>query len=287
MLVIAGVIIGLSFGQTAKLAGMVGATEWYKQMGFAVLVEILFAVSLLIRANQRASGKHVPWFLHIGYFGLLGVVTIINMAVLYQMHPYAGPFVGALISAAMLYTESIFVWINTDADRPHKKSVRELKREAKREVKEAQIIQEIEYMKYEAKKPNLKLIKKARKAEEKRKKIEADGLPEFFTQKPEPVPEVVPEPVTIVQEPEEVAEVVPIRRPIGFHTEKPQPKVKAPAPHFQPNKQARAEALQKAKELFNELGRIPEPRELMQAGLSKHYAGWAREQLKNVGDGIE
>jgi hypothetical protein len=239
MAVIALVIIGLSFGQTGKLAAIVGATEWYKQVGFAILVEILFALSLLKRANQRASGKHVPWFLNLGYYGLLGAITVINMSVLYQTHPIAGPFVGGLISAGMLYVESIFVWEHTDADRPAKKSPKQLMREAKREIQEEEIMQLIEYLKYESRKPRLKLIKRARRDERKRKRVESgesiwpwvksedEGLPEYFRREPEPTPQIEAEPVepVIVQEPEpepeekHTAEVVPIKRPIGFHVE--------------------------------------------------------------------
>jgi hypothetical protein len=245
MILIAVVIVSLSFNQTAELAKMVGATEKHQKFGFAVLVEILFAFSLLVRSNQRASGKHVPWLLHAGYFGMLGVVTIINMSVLYQKHPVAGPFVGALISAAMLYVESLFVWINVDADRPARKTPKQLMREAKREIEEEKIIQKIEYLKWKAKKPDLSLIKMARRDEEKRRRIETGKswlswpwkesieekeLPEYFRRKPEPTPEIEAEPVepVIVQEPEpepeseqekHIAEVVPIKRPIGFHVE--------------------------------------------------------------------
>jgi hypothetical protein len=232
MLFIAGVIICLSFSQTAKLAAMVGATEWYKQIGFAFLIEILFAVSLLIRANQRASEKHVPTFIHVGYYSLLGVITIINMTVLYQTHPVAGPFVGGLISLGMIYTESLFVAINTDLDQPRKKSAKQLRKEAEREIEEEKTIQEIQWMRWEAKHADPKLIKKARKAEKARKRIESgksfwpwaksedEGLPEYFRREPEPTPEIEAEPVepVIVQE-KHTAEVVPIKRPIGFHVE--------------------------------------------------------------------
>lgn len=292
MLLIAGVIVALSFGQTAKLAEMVGATEWYKKIGFAVLVEILFTISLLTRANQRASGKHVPWFLNVGYYGMLTTITVINITVLYRIHPIAGPFVGGLISAAMLYTESLFVWLNTDADKPHQKSLRSRKREAKRQVKEMKEIQKIEWLKWEAQKPDLKLIRMARKAEEKRKEVVGDGLPEFFLQlqKKEPIKEIVAElhetqPKTVdVQDQKEAKELVPFRRQIGFHMERTDhaadPKPKSPAPLFQPNMEARAKAIETAKKLKEELGRLPKQRELMENGLSEYYAKWARQELK-------
>jgi uncharacterized membrane protein YdcZ (DUF606 family) len=292
MLLIAGVIVALSFGQTAKLAEMVGATEWYKKIGFAVLVEILFTISLLTRANQRARGKHVPWFLNVGYYGMLTTITVINITVLYRIHPIAGPFVGGLISAAMLYTESLFVWLNTDADKPHQKSLRSRKREAKRQVKEMKEIQKIEWLKWEAQKPDLKLIRMARKAEEKRKEVVGDGLPEFFLQlqKKEPIKEIVAElhetqPKTVdVQDQKEAKELVPFRRQIGFHMERTDhaadPKPKSPAPRFQPNMEARAKAIETAKKLKEELGRLPKQRELMENGLSEYYAKWARQELK-------
>jgi hypothetical protein len=225
MLFIAGVIICLSFSQTAKLAEMVGATEWYKQIGFAFLIEILFAVSLLIRANQRASEKHVPTFIHVGYYSLLGVITIINMTVLYQTHPVAGPFVGGLISLGMIYTESLFVAINTDLDQPRKKSAKQLRREAEKEIEEERTIQEIAWMQYEAKQPSLSLIKKVRKAEQARAKVIEQGLPAYFLQEPEPIPQIIAEPV---ETPQETAEIVPLKRTIGFHAEMSNEGVRTP-----------------------------------------------------------
>lgn len=245
MLGFAAVIIGLSFGQTKEFVAKAGATNIFHQIGFAVGIEILFGFTLLTRSNQRAQRKNVPLFLNVAYIGLLGSITFINMSVLYEIHPVAGPFLGALITGTMVYVESLFVWINVDADRPARKTPKQLMREAKREIEEEKIIQKIEYLKWKAKKPDLSLIKMARRDEEKRRRIETGKswlswpwkesieekeLPEYFRRKPEPTPEIEAEPVepVIVQEPEpepeseqekHIAEVVPIKRPIGFHVE--------------------------------------------------------------------
>lgn len=242
MLGFAAVIIGLSFGQTKEFVAKAGATNIFHQIGFAVGIEILFGFTLLTRANQRAQRKNVPLFLNIAYIGLLGAITFINMSVLYEIHPVAGPFLGALITGTMVYVESLFVWLNTDADQPSRKTPKQLMREAKREIREEEIIQLVEYLKFEARKPSLNLIKRARRDERKRKRIESgesifpwvksedEGLPEYFRRKPEPTPEIEAEPVepVIVQEPgpgpgseqeKHTAEVVPIKRPIGFHVE--------------------------------------------------------------------
>jgi hypothetical protein len=110
MIGIAVIIICLSFGQTKELAAMAGFVKMYHKIGFAIAIEILFAFTLLTRANQRAQKKNVPWFLNAAYYGLLGSITFINMTVLYKMHPIAGPFLGALITGTMLYVESLLVW---------------------------------------------------------------------------------------------------------------------------------------------------------------------------------
>lgn len=159
--------------------------------------------------------------------------------------------------------------------------------EVKQEIKEEKAMQRIEWMKWEARKPDLKLIRKARAEEEKRKTVVGESLPEFFRQlqKEEPMKELIvelekTEPKTIdVQEPEhEQAEVVPIKRQIGFHMEpKSQPNS---VPLFQPNLEAREKAVQAAKALKEELGRIPKKRELIKKGLSDHYARLALNQLK-------
>lgn len=244
MIGFAAVIIGLSFGQTKEFAAKVGATNFFHQLAFAIAIEVLFAYTLLTRANQRAQRKNVPLFLNVAYVGLLGAITIINMSVLYEAHKIAGPFLGILITGTMLYVENLFVWYATESDQPAKKAPKQLLREAKKEIKEEEILQLIEYMKYEARKPSLSLIKRARRDEKKRKRIETgqsfwpwskseEGLPEYFRKEKPNLEEVIAEelrktePQTVEVDPEPEVEpeqgtgqlVVPFRRPIGFHVE--------------------------------------------------------------------
>lgn len=173
---IALVVIALSFSNTALLARELGLNEYLT----AGLVEILFASLLFIRGRQRATQRNVPFFLTIGYFTSLAFVTGVNMYGLYQQSPTVGPIVGGAISAAMWLMESTLVWLWTESRRPHKKSAKELEREAKREIEEIKLLQRVSWMKWEAQKPSLDLIRKARKADEKRKEVVGDGLPVFF-----------------------------------------------------------------------------------------------------------
>lgn len=292
MLGFAAVIIGLSFGQTKEFVAKAGATNIFHQIGFAVGIEILFGFTLLTRANQRAQRKNVPLFLNVAYIGLLGAITFINMSVLYEIHPVAGPFLGALITGTMVYVESLFVWLNTDADKPARKNPRKLMKEAKKEIEEERIIQLIEYLEFEARKPDLNLIRRARRDERKRKQVESggsifpwvksedEGLPEYFRREPEPTPTIEAEPVEIIQEPEKEAAVVPFKRQIGFHMETEAPKAKAP--RFQPNVEAREHAKKVAEALMVELGRKPKKRELMDRGLTEHYAKVGLDELKKM-----
>lgn len=292
---IAGIVIALSFHNTVKLANELKLNPYLT----AGLVEILFGSLLFIRGKQRATQKNVPFFLTIGYFISLGFVTGVNMYGLAQENPVIGPVVGLAISGAMWLMENTLVWLWTASHKPHQKSLRERKREAKWEVKEMKEIQTIEWLKWEAQKPDLKLIRKARAAEEKRKEVVGDGLPEFFRQEIEPVKKIVAEleetkPRTVDVQEEPVSEPehepvhtpvqIPIKRQIGFHVESPKPKPElspGPAPLFQPNLEAREKAIQTAKRLKEELGRLPKKRELIENGLSEYYAKWARQELKN------
>lgn len=172
---IAGVVIALSYGNTATLALILGLNATMA----GGMVEVLFASLLFIRGRQRALQRNVPLFLDIGYFSSLAFVTGVNMWGLGQLHPI-GYIVGAAITGAMWLMESTLVWLWVDSHNPHKKRARELKKEAKREIKEMKTIQAIQWMRAEAQKPDLALIKKARKAEDKRQKVVANGLPEFF-----------------------------------------------------------------------------------------------------------
>jgi hypothetical protein len=285
---IAGIVIALSFHNTTKLARELSLDPYLT----AGLVEILFGSLLFIRGKQRATQRNVPLFLSCGYFISLGFVTAVNMWGLAQENMIIGPVVGLAISGSMWLMETTLVWLWTSSHEPYQKSIRQRMREAKREIKEEKIIQRIEWMKWEARKPDLSLIRKARKAEEKRKEVVGDGLPEFFLQlqKKEPIKEIVAElhetqPKTVdVQDQKEAKELVPFRRQIGFHMERTDhaadPKPKSPAPRFQPNMEARAKAIETAKKLKEELGRLPKQRELMENGLSEYYAKWARQELK-------
>ena len=176
---IALIVIALSFSNTRLLASELGLNEYLT----AGLVEILFASLLFIRGRQRATQRNVPFFLSVGYFCSLGFVTGINMWGLSLENPTIGPIVGGAISAAMWLMESTLVWLWTDSHRPHKKSAKELEREAKREIEEMKIMQKIDWMKWNAEKPSLDLIKQARQEEQKREKIVAGGMPEFFKDK--------------------------------------------------------------------------------------------------------
>ncbi|MBA4544609.1 hypothetical protein H1164_17415, partial [Thermoactinomyces daqus] len=234
VVIIAGTVIGLSIHSTAMLAQTLHLNAYL----MAGLVEILFTSLLFIRGRQRATQRNVPLFLNAGYFASLGFVTAVNMWGLAHSNPVIGPIVGVAISGAMWMMESCLVWLIVDSHKPYKKSIARMKREAKREIKEEKAIQWLEWQREEARKPDLALIKAARKAEERRKRVIGDGLPEYFTKNQEPKPELIAEP--IVQEPEEEAAevaVVPMpMRQIGFHMEQPQPKpASTPAPRFQPN----------------------------------------------------
>ena len=291
---IAGIVIALSFNNTAKLAYELKLNPYLT----AGLVEILFGSLLFIRGRQRALQRNVPLFLETGYFISLSFVTAVNMWGLSLENPVIGPVVGLAISGAMWLMENTLVWLWTASHKPYQKSIRQRMKEAKREAKEEKVIQRIEWLKWEAKKPDLALIKKARAAEEKRREVVGDGLPEFFLQlqKKEPIKEIVAElelsePKTVdVKDKEEAKELVPFRRQIGFHMErtdheaKPpasKSKPKSPAPLFQPNLEARAKAIETAKRLKEKLGRTPKQRELIENGLTEYYAKWARKELKN------
>lgn len=176
VVVIALVVIALSFSNTKLLARELGLNEYLT----AGLVEILFASLLFIRGRQRATQRNVPIFLTTGYFISLAFVTGVNMWGLSMENQVIGPVVGIAISGSMWLMESTLVWLWTDSHRPHKKSAKELEREAKREIEEIKIMQKIAWMRWEAQKPSLDLIRKARKEEERRKETVEGGMPEFF-----------------------------------------------------------------------------------------------------------
>ncbi len=272
---VAALVITSSFQNTAKLAEILGMPPILA----AGIVEIAFTTFLFLRGRQRALGLNTPLFLHGLYFGLLALVTGVNMWGLSIENQAWGLIIGASISLLLWGMETTLVWLWTDSHRPHQKSLRERKREARREIQEEKAIQWLAWERDEAKKPDLKLIQKAREKEEERKKVVGDGLPEFFRSEESPQ-RVVLEPVVQETEPEQT-KVVPMIKPmgeIGFRVEpEPAPKSK---PLFQPNLEARARAVETARELKAELGRIPKKRELMDHGLSDHYAKFAMKELQ-------
>src|SRR5699024_7012638 len=176
VVIIAGIVIALSFHNTSLLARELSLNPYLA----AGLVEILFGSLLFIRGRQRALQRNVPLFLTIGYFVSLAFVTGVNMYGLFRENPFVGPVVGLAISGAMWLMESTMVWLWVDSHKPHQKSVRELEREAKKEIKKIKLMQRIEWMRWEAQKPDLSLIRKARMADEKRVEVVEKGLPEFF-----------------------------------------------------------------------------------------------------------
>lgn len=285
VVIIAGIIIALSFGNTAKLAEGLGLNPYLT----AGLVEALFASLLFIRGRQRATQRNVPIFLEAGYWISLGFVTAVNMWGLAQENAVIGSIVGLAISGAMWLMEQTLVWLWTDSHSPYEQSVGERMREAKKIIAEEKVIQNIEWLKWEAKKPDLKLIEKARKAEEKREETVGDGLPEFFLQQPEQNPiEVVAKPVIVDIEEDKKAEVIPMRQ-IGFQMQKTEEKTmektretakETASRRFRANEEKRAKAIETARRKAEELGRIPTPKELMSEGLSKHYSQFAIRSLE-------
>ena len=264
---IAVIVIALSFTNTGKLAVSLNMNPYLA----GGVVEVLFGGLLFIRGRQRATQKNVPLFIEIGYFASLAVVTAVNMYGLAQANLVIGCIAGLAISGAMWLMESTLVWLWTDSHQPHVRSVKELMSAAKRDIAEEKVIQRIGWMKSESRKPDLELIKDARRADEERKKVVGDGLPEYFRQEREPAQEVEAIAVEQVKE----AQVIPIQRQIGFYQPEPQQ-----ASKFQPNTEARQQALQTAKQLTDELGRIPSKKELMETGLTDYYSRFARSELQ-------
>ncbi|WP_240874758.1 hypothetical protein [Shimazuella soli] len=93
-------------------------------------------------------------------------------------------------------------------------------------------------MKWESRKPDLCLIKEARKSEEKRKKIIKDGLPEYFRRQPESLQEIVVTPIVDDQKEAQETHVIPFKRQIGFYQEE-----KRQDHLFQANTEARSKAI--------------------------------------------
>ena len=251
-------------------------------------IDLQFVTLLVIRKIQEARGYRVAWFVSLTYWFAVAVLGAVSTYGLYKRAGKIGILAGVVLVISLVAMDNIFAWLLSDKSRIKAKTPlwKRFYNEWKERI-ELRAIQYLEWKRHEASKPSLSLIKKARKADEKRKKIEADGLPEFFLQREDPVEKIVAElhetqPKTVdVQESEEVKEVVPFRRQIGFHMERTDEKPKSPAPLFQPNMEARKEAIETAKRLQKELGRLPKQRELIESGISEYYAKWARKELKN------
>jgi hypothetical protein len=221
-------VIASSFSNTTKLAELLGMHPFLT----AGTVEIAFTTFLFLRGRQRAFQLNVPLFLDVLYFGLLGLVTGVNMWGLSIENQEWGLVMGGSISFLLWGMETTLVWLWTKSHEPHRKTIREIEREADREIKEEEAMQRIQWKRHEARQPSLALIKMVRKQEEKRKRVEtgisllpwkkeAKGLPAYFLREPEPTPVIEAEPVSVdVQEPETAAEIVPLKkRTIGFHAE--------------------------------------------------------------------
>lgn len=177
--ILAIVVISLSYRSTAKLA----AAFNFPPLLTAGLVEMTFAMLLFTRSRQRTLKLNVPQFLELGYWCSFLGVTFVNIWGLTQsnsVHWSISTTVALAISGAMWLMETTLVWLYTDADTPHVQTVQDKLKEAKQRAKDARTIQKIEWILHEAKKPDLRLIQKARKEDHRRQQVLEDGLPEFF-----------------------------------------------------------------------------------------------------------
>lgn len=269
--VVAGFVIALSFKNTTKLAAGLSIPPWM----LAVLIEITFAVLLIFRGRQRATKRYVPIFVHILYYSSFGLVTFSNMWGLYREDKTTGLVIGAAISCFMLGLEELMIFMWTKGDQPARKSPGQMMREAKKEIKEERILQKIEWMRSEAKKPDLKLVEQARKAEEKRKTVEGDRLPQFFLEreKEDPIKQIQAELVQsepkIVDVDDTDVQTLPARR-IGFHAEDERRVQSSVQTNVQPvqndvQKKSKADlAYEYALILYNETEEIPKCRDIVQ-----------------------
>lgn len=216
-------IIGLSANNTMKFAEMLGLPPF----GAMCLVEVAFALLLILRAWQRAHGLNVPLLLNLGYFGVFCLLTSINVYGLYLINPELGPYGGLAISALMFLFENILVWQFTKSNEPYQKGILKMTLDAMKEAWELRQIQRIKWIKYNARRADPRLVKKVRKTEKKRKKIIGDDLPEFFRyiEKQENIDNIIDElkktepKVHVVEDVVESSGIVPVTNTIGFHAE--------------------------------------------------------------------
>lgn len=265
------IIISLSFGNTGTLAETLELNPWLA----AGMVEVLFGTLLVIRGRQRALQRNVPLFLDAGYFSSLAFVTVVNMWGLGQIHPI-GFVVGAAITGAMWLMENTLVWLSTDSEKPHEKTVKELQKEAEKEIKKIKALQRIEWMRWEAQKPNLDLVKEARKAELKRKQVVGDGLPEFFEGTSEKVeePQESHEEISKNEEPQKTSEKA--EEP---HEQSQKTSEKIEEPHEETQETFTPD--EAAAKIYEDTKRLPKIREIEElAGCKEWPARQARAKLK-------
>lgn len=270
-------LVALSFVSTSKIAAEVRVSPWL----LIALVEIPFASLLAIRGFQRAHQLDLPAWLNLGYYASFAIVTSVNVYGLSQSAALLGVLVGLAVSGVMLLMDQLLVWLIIHSHKPHQKSARELLKEAKEVTKLNETKELIKYMHWESDQPALSLIKKTRKDAEKRAKVMEAGVSEYIQQlldeKKQPPQMVEAEPVAPVTtekvETESTTEVIPMpQRLIGFHHEADS---NNKSNRFKPNTAKQQEAIAVFNELTTKLGRKPQKDELMNQGLTDHYARFA------------
>lgn len=277
-----------AFLNTSYIANLLKIPAWLA-IGF---IDLQFVTLLIIRKIQEARRYKVSWIVSMTYWFTVAVLGVVSTFGFYTRGGKIGIIAGFVLVISLVAMDNIFAWVLSDKSQIEaKKPLWKRFFDEWKERIEIRVVQYLEWKRYEAGKPSTRLIKKARKTQEKRKKIESEGLPDFFLQKNEPIEQIVvelkeTEPVEVKVEPEteekETAAVVPLKRnDIGFLAEmnNRQPQ-KAPAPRFQPNEEAREEALEKAETLMKALGRLPKVSEIKEKGVSEYYSKWARSELK-------
>lgn len=206
-------VVYLSFLNTSKLAHLLHIPA----IPTAFLVEVSFATLLWVRSHQRTKQLNVPLFLDIVYFAFFGIVTGVNVWGLSQVNGVIGSIVGLVISGSMWSMENVLVWLVTESEKPYEPTVSDKYREAKGKIKDEKRLQKIEWMLYESKKPDLKLIEKARKEDRRRQQVLEDGLPEFFWSQNAPL-----SPAQSGEQNPDDQKVVNLEKrmnPIGFHVD--------------------------------------------------------------------
>lgn len=266
-----------AFINTSFIANLLKIPAWLA-IGF---IDLQFVTLLIIRKMQEARQYKVSWVVSTTYWFTVAVLGGVSTYGFYTRAGKIGIIAGFVLVISLVAMDNIFAWLLSEKSRiKMKKSLWKRFYDEWKERLEIRAINYLEWKRYEANKPSSGLIKKARRAEEKRRKIEADGLPEFFLLDQEPSKTIEAEPVVVETEPETVA-VVPLKKKndIGFLAEMNK-RQKSPAPRFQPNEEARDEALEKAEKLMKALGRLPKVSEIKKEGISDHYSRWARSELK-------